>query len=53
MGDTRSPNFVPFIMDEFGHPLYLYYLNGLNLSSRIYMKSNSISADPVQGNEFL
>ena len=30
MVDTCYPNFVPFMMDDFEHHLYLYYFNGLN-----------------------
>ena len=53
MGDTCYPNFVPFAMDEFDPHLYLYYFNGLSPSLRIETNLRTISANPVQGNDFL
>ena len=50
MGDTCYPNFVPFMMYEFGTNLYLNYLNILNPSPRINMKLKTSSVDPVKGN---
>ena len=53
MVDTCYPNFVPFMMDEFEHHLYLYYFNGLNPSHMIHVKFKYSSDDHVQGNDFL
>ena len=53
MGYNWYTNFVPFTMDEFEQHLYLYYLNNISQSSRRAMEYNPISADSVQGNDFL
>ena len=53
MDDTCYSNFVLFTMDKFERHLYIYHINGLKQSPRIYMKVKSISAYIVQGNNFL